>query len=117
MEIGFEDAVTGEISCQSGELFVEPCTDLKILPQKTQTFHLNLKTDYSTAVYKKTLVFKSAGHVQRFPLHLITDSQILDFASQLKGASGSNQVQSLVLISASLAVVAFYLRKSIQYRQ
>jgi hypothetical protein len=89
-QLGFEDPVTGEISCESGEMFIEPCTEMKVQTLKTKTFHLYLKADYSTVVYKKTLVFKSVSQIQRFPLHVYTDGQILEFANELKDASNHN---------------------------
>lgn len=87
VQFGFEDPVSGEISCQSGEMYIEPCTEIKLQPLKKTTFNIYLKADYSTVVYKKTLVFKSVGHIQRFPLHLYTDAKILDYANNIKDAS------------------------------
>jgi hypothetical protein len=80
-KFGFEDPITGEISCKSGDLLIDPCF-LEIIPaQDSQYIQVILKADYSTSVYKKTLVFECSSHTQRFPLTVTTDQRVLEFVS------------------------------------
>ena len=95
-------------------MFIEPCATMGVQSLKSKQFILRVRADYSTVIYKKSLIFKSVGHVQRFPLHLYTDSQVLDVANNLKGASNNNHSLSVFIIVLSLTFVGELLRQNIK---
>jgi hypothetical protein len=102
--IGFEDPRTGQLSCESGDLTLVPCNLDLIEAQSSKDLEIILLADYSTSAYKKTLVFESGSHKQRFPLVISTDLKVLDFASHFK-RSPSWQIEWITSISLLLFAV------------
>jgi len=80
--VGFEDPITGQLTCQSGDLELKKCPNFPtIKPQQSEHIEITLRADYSTSAYHKTLVFESASHVQRVPISVTTDAKVLEFAA------------------------------------
>lgn len=68
-----------------------------------------LHADYSTAIYRKTLVFETPSHIERYPLVVTTDVRLLDFASKFGKTKAwqSEFLRSISLILISLLLLAY----------
>lgn len=101
--IGFENHKTGEVTCEQGPLRLLNCSDFSVFePQHSASVDLQLTTDFSAIAFRSSLLIESISHVQRFPLLITTDMQVVELMQSQQKSTWTGLTVSLLFLAVTL---------------